>query len=400
MAKPNALVLAPGSVVHRWMALLLLLLALVDARAQPVPATAMPAGSMPTSHLAASSVTATASGALARQATPAPPRWHRVPRVIGRVTASALGLVINVDDPYSVAVGEHYVRVRQIPPEHVLRVSLPRQPQLSTSDLARLREQIAAHFDARVQALALAWVEPYAVTCQSVTAAVTLGLDASLCSNTCGKASKSPLFNSASSMPFRDHGLRPSMLLAAPDVAQALDLIDRGVAADRSLGWLGSPPAHAWYLSTSDAARNVRAPLFPPSGLIARPALHVHVDRADQLHDKTGIVLLQTGLARLWPLDSLQFVPGALADHLTSYGGALTDAHGQSSAMAWIAAGATASYGTVSEPCNHLQKFPHPQLLLLHYAQGASAVEAYWKSVAWPAQGVFIGEPLAAPFAR
>ena len=66
----------------------------------------------------------------------------------------------------------------------------------------------------------------------------------------------------------------------------------------------------------------------------------------------------------------------------------------------WIASGATASYGTVSEPCSHLQKFPHPQVLLLHYLQGSSVIEAYWKSVAWPQQGVFIGEPLAAPFAR
>ena len=57
-------------------------------------------------------------------------------------------------------------------------------------------------------------------------------------------------------------------------------------------------------------------------------------------------------------------------------------------------------YGTVSEPCSHAQKFPHPQVLLLDYAQGSSAIEAYWKSVAWPLQGVFVGEPLAAPFAR
>ena len=63
-------------------------------------------------------------------------------------------------------------------------------------------------------------------------------------------------------------------------------------------------------------------------------------------------------------------------------------------------AGATASYGTVSEPCNHVQKFPHPQVLLGRYVQGATAIEAYWSSVAWPAQGVFVGEPLAAPFAR
>jgi hypothetical protein len=38
--------------------------------------------------------------------------------------------------------------------------------------------------------------------------------------------------------------------------------------------------------------------------------------------------------------------------------------------------------------------------VLLHYAQAASLIEAYWKSVAWPQQGLFIGEPLAAPFAH
>jgi uncharacterized protein (TIGR03790 family) len=93
-------------------------------------------------------------------------------------------------------------------------------------------------------------------------------------------------------------------------------------------------------------------------------------------------------------------VPGALADHLTSFGGMLDGQGGQMSAQAWIASGATASYGTVSEPCAHPQKFPHPQVLLLHYLQGATAIEAYWKSVAWPQQGVFIGDPLAAPFSR
>ena len=73
---------------------------------------------------------------------------------------------------------------------------------------------------------------------------------------------------------------------------------------------------------------------------------------------------------------------------------------GQSTVLDWIASGATASHGTVSEPCNHLQKFPHPQWLLLHYLQGSSAIEAYWKSVLWPQQSLFVGEPLAAPFAR
>jgi uncharacterized protein (TIGR03790 family) len=107
----------------------------------------------------------------------------------------------------------------------------------------------------------------------------------------------------------------------------------------------------------------------------------------------------QTGLARVDKLDTLHFLPGALADHLTSFGGDLLGS-GQMSSLRWLEAGATASYGTVSEPCNHWQKFPHPQILLQHYLSGATAIEAYWRSVAWPAQGLFIGEPLARPYPR
>ncbi|HET9644762.1 MAG TPA: TIGR03790 family protein, partial [Burkholderiaceae bacterium] len=117
------------------------------------------------------------------------------------------------------------------------------------------------------------------------------------------------------------------------------------------------------------------------------------------MRDGRRVLLLQTGVAKVEHLETLQWVNGALADHLTSYGGLLDSSGGQTTAVEWIESGATASYGTVSEPCNHPQKFPHPQLLLLHYLQGSTAVEAYWKSVAWPQQGVFIGEPLAAPFA-
>lgn len=68
------------------------------------------------------------------------------------------------------------------------------------------------------------------------------------------------------------------------------------------------------------------------------------------------------------------------------------------SSLRWLEAGATASYGTVGEPCNHWHKFPHSGVLLHRYLDGDTAIEAYWKSVAWPAQGVFIGAPLAALF--
>jgi uncharacterized protein (TIGR03790 family) len=68
------------------------------------------------------------------------------------------------------------------------------------------------------------------------------------------------------------------------------------------------------------------------------------------------------------------------------------------SVLRWLEAGATASYGTVAEPCNFTTKFPQPALAIARYTRGETVLEAYWKSVAMPGQGVFVGEPLAAPF--
>jgi hypothetical protein len=68
------------------------------------------------------------------------------------------------------------------------------------------------------------------------------------------------------------------------------------------------------------------------------------------------------------------------------------------SALRWLEAGASGSYGTVVEPCNFPAKFPDPGLALSAYRDGVTLIEAYWRSVAMPGQGVFIGEPLARPW--
>ncbi|MCK6425331.1 MAG: TIGR03790 family protein [Burkholderiaceae bacterium] len=372
--------------------------ALLPRAAQPsaaasadIPAVAAAAG--PASGVAVSP----AAGA---SAVPLRLRWMRVPRVIGRIDAPSLGLIVNLDDPYSVQVGERYAARRGIPPEQVLRVHLPRQPRLSQAQAAELREAVERHFGPQVQGLALAWVQPYAVECQSITAVLTLGFDPQLCRNPCGKPAASRYFDSASGAPWRDLALRPSMLLAAGGAEQALALIERGIAADASLGLRGGLPAQAWFMATRDAARSVRLPLFPPPTLLRGAGVRTQLGVGDLPRSADRLLLLQTGAARLQGLEALPWLPGALADHLTSFGGQLDGASGQTPATAWIDAGATASYGTVSEPCNHPGKFPHPQLALLHYLQGSSALEAYWKSVKWPQQGLFVGEPLAAPFAR
>jgi uncharacterized protein (TIGR03790 family) len=317
-----------------------------------------------------------------------------------RLTAKDLGLVINTADPYSVAVGEYYAQRRGIPAEQVLRTSLPVKASLSTSEFETLATEVRAHMGPQVQALALAWVEPYAVECNSITSALTLGFQPSVCQHTCAPSAPSRLFNTTTARPMVDLGLRPSMLLASGSVERAKALIERGIASDQQLGKRGVPMGSAVFVSTPDKARNVRAAAYPPKRVLVNAGLQiVRRDAADAtpLH---RVFLYQTGLVRIAAPDGIDWLPGALADHLTSFGGVLHSGGEQMSAMEWLDAGATASYGTVSEPCNHLQKFPHPQVLLARYAHGATALEAYWSSVAWPAQGVFVGEPLAAPFGR
>jgi hypothetical protein len=112
---------------------------------------------------------------------------------------------------------------------------------------------------------------------------------------------------------------------------------------------------------------------------------------------KPDVLFYFTGLAQVPGIDTNRFRPGAVADHLTSSGGQLNGTR-QMSSLLWLEAGATGSYGTVVEPCNLLAKFPDPTILIGSYLSGATLIDAYWKSVRMPGQGLFIGEPLARPF--
>lgn len=354
---------------------------------------------------------AAAGAALAAEPASAPAaapeaRWMNAPRLYGRITAKELGLVINTADPYSVQVGEHYARRRGIPPEQVLRVALPQRASLTREEFQALDATLRQQMPEQVQGLALAWVQPYAVDCNSLTSALAIGLQPNVCANSCAATRTSPYTQYFGARPWLVLGVRPAMQLAARSVPAALAMIERGIAADHTLAATAAAttpePALAWLAATPDAARNVRERLFPPAGPVPGAAgLAVARVRSDALPPMRRILVYETGLAKVPAPLGGEWLPGALADHLTSFGGQLDKPapEGQMNILDWIDAGATATYGTVSEPCNHVQKFPHPQMLLLSYAQGVSALEAYWHSVAWPAQGVFVGEPLAAPFA-
>lgn len=309
--------------------------------------------------------------------------------------ADQLAIVINDAEPNSVRIGEYYRKRRGIPAANVVHVRIPGKPhEISPARFAALKEEIDAHLQPEVQAVLMVWTAPYKVACNSITGAYTLGFDPDQCIKTCLPGRPSPYFNSSSARPYTDLNVRLSMLLPTESVEQAKALIDRGAGAGFRI-----VPATAYFLATSEKPRNSRAQFFPPAGRIAARKLTTKTLQADVLEGAQDVMIYETGMAEVAKLDTLRFLPGALADHLTSLGGDLLGGD-QMSSLRWLEAGATASYGTVSEPCNHWQKFPNPALLLRHYVQGNSAIEAYWKSVAWPTQGLFIGEPLAAPYRK
>jgi uncharacterized protein (TIGR03790 family) len=311
------------------------------------------------------------------------------------LSARDLAVVINTADPLSVAIGEYYVQQRHVPPANVARVHFGyHRVVLPAQEFAELKQAIDAQLPASIQAYALTWTRPYRVDCMSITAAFAFGFDERYCAIGCVTTQLSRYFNSASRRPFDDLQLRPAMSIAAVNFDQAKALIDRGVAADGTM-----PMGSAYLLTSGDAARDVRASTYTDAQMLAGDRVSIKLVNAAALEGRRDVMFYFIGAARVPGVESNQFLPGSIADHLTSYGGALTDGS-QMSSLRWLEAGAAGSYGTVVEPCNFTAKFPNPGLLMHHYLAGETLIESYWKSVAMPGQGLFIGEPLAAPYRR
>lgn len=326
--------------------------------------------------------------------------WPWTARAQVTFGAGQLAIVVNDEDANSVTVGELYRKAHGLPRQNLVHVTIREQggqpPRtLDAAQFRLLKQDIDAQLPPGTQAVLLAWTAPYAVECNSITSAYTLGLDHTLCARSCGPAQFNPYFDARGRQPYTTNHLRLAMLFPTDDLERAKALIARGVAAAK--GKAG--PATAYYLTTSETARNSRSHLFPPAGRIVSRHLAVKRLTRNALENVDDVMVYETGVASVARLETVTFLPGALADHLTSTGGDLLGTS-QMSALRWLDAGATATYGSVTEPCNYWQKFPHPTVLLKHYVAGETAIEAYWKSLAWPAQGLILGDPLAAPYRR
>ena len=306
--------------------------------------------------------------------------------------ADRLGVIYNRDDVSSTRIAKYYAAHRRVPDANLVGLSVPDRATVSRSELKSLRAEMLAKLPSDVQSLLLIWSRPYAVECMSVTMAFAGGYQPGFCEPGCGRTTLSPLFDTDGWLPADTTGWLPAMLLPSDDEVLARAVIDRGIKAD------GTEPAGTVYLvRTQDAARNVRAAGFANAEALLSTRLRIREIETPVKQPLKDILAYFTGVARVDELSSLSFRPGAAADHLTSTGGQL-EGSPQMSAMEWLRQGATASYGSVSEPCNLPAKFPDPAVLLEHYRQGDTLLEAYWKSVAMPGQGLFIGEPLSRPY--
>jgi len=307
--------------------------------------------------------------------------------------AADLGVIINMDDPLSKAIGDYYVSKRKIPPANVARVHFdPSRDELPLAEFTVAKAAVEAQIGSRVQVYALTWARPYRVTCMSITSAFALGVDPKYCAAGCSSTKLNPYFNAPSSRPYDDLHIRPTMAIAADDFATAKNLIDRGMESDATF-----PQGSAYLVTTNDVARNARIKQYTRAAAETGGGINVQLVQGADVKGRPDVLFYFIGAVAVSDLDSNHFVPGAIADHLTSFGGMLTDSS-QMSSLRWIEAGATGSYGTVVEPCAFPSKFADIRVLIRRYLAGETLIESYWKSVAMPGQGIFIGEPLAAPF--
>lgn len=313
---------------------------------------------------------------------------------INAFQADDLAVIVNGSDPLSIKVAMYYQSKRGIDRKNIIYINFePGKNAMSPDDFAILKRTVDSELPTNIQAYLLTWAAPYRVGCMSISSAFAFGYDVKYCANGCRKTFPSPYYNSESRHPFTDFGMRPTMLLAADNFADAKALIDRGVAADGLL-----PDGRAYLVETSDKQRSVRKVFFPSIKSLLGDQINVKILQVEAIRHRSDVMFYFTGQKQVSEINSNDYLPGAVADHLTSTGGKLSGGR-QMSAMDWLKAGVTGSYGTVVEPCNFTDKFPNPLVMMEHYLAGETLIEAYWKSVKMPGQGVFIGDPLASPYA-
>lgn len=338
-------------------------------------------------------------------------------------------VVANAASSNSLQLANYYCEKRGVPPQNVLRINWTGgNTEWTRSDLDNLlRTPLNAMLSSRnlsnqIDYVLLSMDIPYRVRhttgssstsgLNSTTAALFYGFKPDGCTICpsgipgCNLPGSSENNYAGSEAFFRD--LPPSgagsnswltMMLTSSNLSQAKAVVDRGVASDSTF------PTQKVFLIhyDGDPLRGVRYVLYEDALFETRVRGGLGILRTNASSPNTPGLQLGSQFGRQnFGLSANLFAPGALADNLTSYSGLLFEksvVSPHTHALEYLNAGATASYGTVTEPCNYLEKFPSPRNYF-YQARGFTAAECYFQSVTNPYQGILVGEPLAAPFAK
>ena len=330
-------------------------------------------------------------------------------------------VVVNTNSVDSVELGEYYAAAHGIPAHHVCRLGIAtnlvsiNSNEFSSLLLDPIHSHITAEgLEALIDYVVLCWEFPTRIRfVEGVSAALFYGYQNAPGYFDPPRSCKLPEYTSnayyRAERAFRSadgwngtNGFVAFHLIAS-NLATAKMVVDRGVAAQSSF-----PPADIHLHMIYGGSRGIREQLFSDAqfsftSLPGLPLNFVLAPLYQNLSGQTHVIGYQDGYGGIPAVvrSSNVWLPGAYADHMTSSGGMIQDfqnSTNQSTILDWMGIGATASYGTVAEPCNYLAKFPDP-VMGFYYARGFTIGEAYAMSVAAPYQGLFAGDPLAAPFA-
>ena len=314
-------------------------------------------------------------------------------------------VVINQGSTNSCELGNYFCERRQVPPENVLYINWPgsnvswSSNQFQTTLLNPLLTMLSARqLTSQVDRVVLSMDIPYQTlnntAVNSTTSALFYGLKSDV-----GPVALTMYNNYAGTeLPYATvratNGFLATMI-TADTLAQARQIVDQGVNSDATF-----PTQPVVLAKSSDPLRNVRFHAFDNAIFNVRILGRSSIQRthSDSPFGLTNLLGYETGLAG-FNVSPGTFVPGAIADSLTSFGGIILAPNGQTTLLAFINAGAAGSYGTVTEPSPNPSKFPDPQVYF-YQARGFSLDESFYQSLLIPYQGLIVGEPLAAPFAR
>ncbi len=192
-------------------------------------------------------------------------------------------------------------------------------------------------------------------------------------------------------------GFHPAMMLGVfyepLDTEALVAALKRSAGADHTV-----PKGSVAIVTNEDVRTRARLPQMELAAeRLARRNIPLHMETREVPLPETLIGAME-GAASV-PVQRRyagKLVPGAFAEHLTSFAGTFHN-DSQTKMTQWIAAGAAGTVGTVDEPMSIWTKFPLVEIFE-RYAMGNTLLEALMQSLGSPFHSLPMGDPLCRPW--